>query len=107
MNPPAEPIHEDNSGTSVYVHTTEGIPLYHSLPAVLSSTYWLDGGAKLTVIEPMEEALPKIGKLKQYIQVMDSQGNTGYVSATTVSLDPPTGDDHSASAAMVEEPETG
>jgi hypothetical protein len=107
MNPPAETIHEENSGTSVYVHTTDGIPLYHSLPAVLSSAYWLDGGSKLTVIEPVEEALPKIGKMKQYIQVMDGKGNTGYVTATALSLHPPAGDDHAPSAAMVEEPETG
>jgi tetratricopeptide (TPR) repeat protein len=106
-NPPAELIHEDNSDTSVYVQPTAGIPLYHSLPAVLSSAYWLDGGARLTVIEPWEEALPKLGKLKQYIQVMDSRGNTGYVTATALSLHPPTGDDHTPSAAMVEEPETG
>jgi hypothetical protein len=106
MNPPGEPIHEDTSGTSVYVHTTEGIPLYRSLPASDNWSVWLGRGSRLSLLTPAASTA-SIGRYGHYLQVVDSQGNTGYVSATTVSLDPPTGDDHTPSAAMVEEPETG
>jgi tetratricopeptide (TPR) repeat protein len=103
MNPPGG---EDIGSASVYVHIADGIPLYRSLPASDNWSVWLGKGSRLSLLTPAASTA-SIGRYGHYLQVVDSQGNTGYVAATTVSLEPPAGDDHTPSAAMVEEPETG
>jgi hypothetical protein len=43
-------------------------------------------GTKLTVLEPIEKAKPKIGKMNQWILVKEPEGRRGYVSAQFVKL---------------------
>ncbi len=41
----------------------------------------LSAGQELTVLEPAEQAIPKIGQINQWINVRDGNGQIGYVAA--------------------------
>ena len=55
----------------------------------------LSGGQALIVLEPTSQAIPKIGQINQWLNVIDGNGHTGYVAAwyvesgTTPSTPPP------------------
>ena len=46
----------------------------------------LTAGAELTVLEPVAQALPKIGQTNQWLNVQDASGASGYVAAWFVEL---------------------
>jgi len=48
----------------------------------------LSAGAELTVLEPADQASPKIGQVNQWLYVRDENGNLGYVAAWYVRLNP-------------------
>jgi hypothetical protein len=41
----------------------------------------LSAGQVLTVLEPADQAIPKIGQIDQWLNVNDGNGHTGYVAA--------------------------
>ena len=41
----------------------------------------LSGGQALIVLEPTRQAIPKIGQINQWLNVIDGNGHTGYVAA--------------------------
>ena len=41
----------------------------------------LSAGQALSVLEPAEQAIPKIGQVNQWLNVNDGSGHTGYVAA--------------------------
>ena len=41
----------------------------------------LSGGQALTVLEPADQAIPKIGQINQWLNVIDGNGHAGYVAA--------------------------
>jgi hypothetical protein len=41
----------------------------------------LSGGQALTVLEPTSQAIPKIGQVNQWLNVIDGNGHIGYVAA--------------------------
>lgn len=47
-------------------------------------------GSKLIVLDPVDEAAPKIGMLDSWLQVRDAEGSEGFVAAWYVSLTPVT-----------------
>jgi hypothetical protein len=58
-------------------------------PDPLSSTVTVvQAGVELWVLEPADEALPKIGQQKQWLNVVEKNGNTGYLPAWFVELHP-------------------
>jgi hypothetical protein len=58
-----------------------------SQPNTNSSTITiLNAGQELTVLEPAAQASPKIGQMNQWLNVEDSNGDTGYVAAWYVEL---------------------
>ena len=46
----------------------------------------LKAGTKLTVVEPAGKAKNKVGKINQWIQVREPNGNRGYVGAEFVNI---------------------
>ena len=48
----------------------------------------LSAGAELAVLEPAEQASPKIGQVNQWLYVRDENGNLGFVAAWYVRLNP-------------------
>ena len=50
----------------------------------------LSAGAELAVLEPVDQASPKIGQVNQWLYVRDENGNLGYVAAWYVRLNPAT-----------------
>jgi hypothetical protein len=46
----------------------------------------LKAGTKLTVVEPAEQAKPKIGKAGKWLYVREPNGQRGYVPADSVQL---------------------
>jgi hypothetical protein len=71
---------------SVYVFVAEGTPLYASLPASNNWIVWLENGAELSSVEPLEDIISSISKYGYYIEAIDKNGNRGFVSATAVKL---------------------
>jgi hypothetical protein len=60
----------------------EGLAL-RSLPLIMAETLIrrLPIGGELVVLEPAENALPKIGQMGEWLRVCDVEGNQGYVAA--------------------------
>jgi hypothetical protein len=48
----------------------------------------LSAGAELTILEPADQALLKIGQVNQWLNVRDERGNLGYVAAWYVKPNP-------------------
>jgi serine/threonine protein kinase len=71
---------------SVYVFAAEGTPLYASLPASNNWIVWLENGAELSSVEPLEDVISSVSKYGYYIEVIDKDGNRGFVTATAVKL---------------------
>ena len=71
---------------SVYVFVADGTPLYASLPASNNWIVWLEKGAELSPVEPLENVLSSVSKYGYYIDVIDKDGNRGFVTATAVKL---------------------
>jgi len=71
---------------SVYVFVAEGTPLYASLPASNNWIVWLENGAELSSVEPLEDVISSFSKYGYYIEVIDKDGNRGFVTATAVKL---------------------
>ena len=73
----------------VFVIVEDGIPLYQSLPSSNNWRVWLGKGTRLTIAQPIRDALASLGKYGHYIEVTDKNGNEGYVAATAVSVEQP------------------
>ena len=88
-SPPELSSETSKTDRFVYVILNDGIPLYHSLPSSNNWSVWLERGTQLSISGQIEEARLRIGKNGHYIEVEDSQGHKGFVTATAVSADPP------------------
>ncbi|MDQ2693649.1 MAG: hypothetical protein M3Y68_16545, partial [Chloroflexota bacterium] len=74
------------AASSVYVFADEGTALYTSLPASNNWIVWLEKGAELSVVEPLEDVISSFAKYGYYIEVIDRQGNRGFVTVTAIKL---------------------
>lgn len=62
----------------------DGTPLYKSLPAY-EFLVWLKNGSLLSILnEPRNEAITRVGKFGHFFEVLDEEGNYGYVYAIAV-----------------------
>jgi serine/threonine protein kinase len=71
---------------SVCVFAADGTALYASLPASNNWIVWLEKGAELSPVEPLENVMSSISKYGYYIEVIDKNGNKGFVTATAVKI---------------------
>jgi serine/threonine protein kinase len=71
---------------SVYVYADDGTALYSSLPASNNWIVWLEKGSELTIVGPLEEAMASMRRFGYYIEVVDKNGNKGFVTATAVKI---------------------
>jgi hypothetical protein len=71
---------------SVYVFADDGTALYSSLPASNNWIVWLEKGSELTIVGPLEEAMASMRRFGYYIEVVDKNGNKGFVTATAVKI---------------------
>jgi hypothetical protein len=77
---------QKTSTGSVYVFAADGTALYASLPASNHWIVWLEKGAELSPVEPLVNVISSISKYGYYIEVIDKNGNRGFVTATAVKI---------------------
>jgi hypothetical protein len=70
----------------VYVFADDGTPLYRSLPASNNWIGWLEKGSELSTVLPVEDVISSLSKYGHYIEVVDKNGNKGFVTATAVKM---------------------